>query len=118
RPRGPRSWRGRAAAGTGAAGRAGDRGLRVGVVVGLDFPGAVLLDQGVHIAVARLLGRPIIERGTPRLIRRGGGAIAVHGDRAPLDVDQLDLGHAVDAELVIGLDLLLVEVGGGRRLQR
>src|SRR5690349_14124895 len=82
----------------------------VGVIVTLHLPGAVVVDQSVDVAISGLFGGPVLERGAPRFKIRGHGGVAVHDNRPPFDVDQLDVGYAVVDEVLIIGHLLLVEV--------
>ena len=90
--------------------RAGNVVVRV--LVRRDDPIAILLNQRVRVAIARLLGRAVRVGRRPRLEGRRRGRGAVDADRAPLDVDQLDVCHTIRAQVLIGSDLCLIEVAG------
>src|SRR5205823_1700305 len=99
-------------------GRRGRVGPAVRVVVGLDLPGSLVLDQGVVVLVARLLGGPVLVGGAPGLEGRRGGGGAFDRDRSPLELDQRDAGDAVFEQVLVDLDELLVVVARGGVLHR
>lgn len=109
-------WRpGRRAHGRARRSATAARHVVVRVVVRGDLPGAAaVLRERVHVAIARLLSCAVAVRRAPRLERGRARAGAADADRTPLDADQLDVGHTVGLQVLVGLNLRLVEVGGRR----
>src|SRR5205085_313650 len=59
------------------------------------------------------LGGAILEGGAPRfpICRRGG--VAVDGNRTPLNIDELDVAYPSVYQVLIGRNLVLIELRGG-----